>query len=369
MRIVDFGKTGYRVSRLGFGIMRLPTHPDQTVDFDLATSMIRHALDHGVNFLDTMHFYHQGQSEEAVGRAIAGYPRDQLVLQTKIGMYNEYKEKDCRKLLEEALRKMGTSHIDFYLSHSLTWDVYRQKERLFTRFTAKALREGLIRLIGFSSHDTPENIGRLIKTGVFSALTIQYNLLDRRNEQVLELAYKSGLGTVVMGPVAGGLLGDADGEILTLADRQTSSTAALALRFVMANPSVNVVLSGMSTLDQVKENLRVVAPDKPLSRAALRRLEALFEERRKLTALYCPACGYCQPCPRKINIPHVFRLYNLARVYGLTRKAAERYYRIPAAERASACTGCGRCVKKCPQKLSIPKRLAEIACFFESGAL
>ena len=145
MTSVSFGQTPYRVKRLGFGAMHLPGLASGKVDFALSTPLLRYAVEHGVNLSDSHHFYHDGESEEAIGKAIQGIPRDKIILQTKIGMYNDYTEKACWKLLDLALKKMKTDYIDFYFVHSLRMADWRKYGKLFLRFTDKALKGGKIR--------------------------------------------------------------------------------------------------------------------------------------------------------------------------------------------------------------------------------
>lgn len=362
----NFGSTPYKVKRLGFGIMRLPTLPDGKVNFELSTPMLRYAIEQGVNLLDSHHFYHHGESEEAIGRAIKGIPRESLILQTKIGMYNNYRGRDCWRLLEQALKKMGTDYIDFYFTHSLNMKSYLRHNRLFLRFTEKAIKRGLIRYRGFSAHDKPENIKKFILSGEFSAMLLQYNLLDRSNEELISLASEKGLGVEVMGPVAGGLLAVPNEKILQHSPVKVKSPAELALKFVLANPGVDVALSGMSTLQQVKENIAAVSDSGSLSREDIKKLDEPFENQKKLLDLYCTGCQYCMPCPNKVNIPVIFKLYNFAKVYGFIEKAKKGYQALRPEEKASMCTECGECEPKCPQKIPIRKKLHEAQSYFES---
>ncbi len=366
MQNVRFGNTEHGSMRLGFGAMRLPTLKDGSVNFKLSTPMFKYAIEHGVNFLDSHHFYHNGQSEEAIGKAIESIPRNKIILQTKIGMYNNYTEENCWHLLENALKKMKTNYIDFYLSHSLKWQDYLKYNKLFLKFTKRAIDRGMVKYRGFSSHDTPENIKKLIETGEFYAMTVQYNLLDRKNEEVIALAHEKGMGVVVMGPVGGGTLGVPEEDILKWSPVKISNTATaeLALKFVFANPNVHVALSGMSTMEQVKENLTTVSDTKQLSSEDIAKLDEVFETRKKLTELYCTGCQYCMPCPHKIKIPDIFRYYNNARIYGFNKIAKQGYLSLNPEERANMCQECGECESKCPQKISIQKKLKEVANYF-----
>lgn len=346
-------------------MMRLPVLANGKVNFQFSTPMIQYAIEHGVNFLDSHHFYHNGESEEAIGRAIQGIPRNNIILQTKIGMYNNYTGKECRRLLEQALKKMKTDYIDFYFCHSLKWEDHLKYGKLFRRFTGKAMNQGLIRYRGFSSHDEPENIKKLITSGEFSAMLVQYNILDRSNEEVIALACEKGMGVEVMGPLAGGMLGFPNEKILQCSPIKVKSAAELSLKFVLANPNVHVAFSGMSTLQQVAENIDSVSSASLFSRHDIKKLDQIFEDQKRLLNLYCTGCRYCLPCPNKVNIPGIFRLYNLGQVYGLTEKAKKDYLALNPEERVSRCLECGKCEGKCPQKIPIQEKLKQAGVYFE----
>ncbi len=364
MKKVPFGNTGCEVSRLGFGVMRLPVK-DNNVDFEASTRILRLGIERGINFLDSHHFYHNGQSEEAIGKAIKGFDRSKLIIQTKIGMYNDYSESRCRELLEQALEKLGTDYIDFYLSHSLKWESFLKYNRLFEKFTRKAMDEGMIRHIGFSAHDTPENIKKLINTDNFSSILLQYNYLNRANEEALALASEKGMGVCVMGPVGGGrLISDWENR-KKMYGSKFSSPAELALKFVFSNNNIDVALSGMSTLGQVEENTGTAENSKALTEEEKEELEAEFEKRKKLLQLYCTGCGYCMPCESGVNIPAVFEILNLDRVYGFKDLARKRYEKLKDEEKASSCSSCGECEEKCPQDIPVRKNLQEAAELFE----
>ncbi|MCM8821425.1 MAG: aldo/keto reductase [Candidatus Omnitrophica bacterium] len=365
MRYREFGNTPYYVSMLGFGAMRLPHLPDGTVDFDRSTQLIKYAIEHGVNFIDSHHFYHNGQSEQAIGMAIKGFPREKLIIQTKIGMYNNYTDDQCWKLLETALKKLGTDYIDFYLTHSLRWETYLQHNRQFMNFTQKALDQKLIRYTGFSVHDSLENIKKIISTGEFSTMTVQYNILYRESEEAIALAHEKGMGVVVMGPVGGGTFGNPAEELTQWLEKKIESTASLALRFVLSNPNVSVAISGMNAIEQVIENIETVSNFVPLDSDDIKKLDAIIETRKKLLNLYCTGCKYCMPCQHGVNIPGNFNWYNVANVYGVKKRSEEKYFSMKPEERASSCAQCGECESKCPQKIPIREKLKEVSDYFE----
>ncbi|MGC8805428.1 MAG: aldo/keto reductase [Candidatus Ratteibacteria bacterium] len=369
MQYRKFVNTSYNVSMLGFGAMRLPVLPDGTVDFDKSTEIIRYAIEHGINFIDSHHFYHNGQSEEAIGRAIKGFPRERLIIQTKIGMYNNYTDQQCWQLLETALKKLNTDYIDFYLTHSLRWETYLKHNKQFMEFTQKAMDQKLIRYRGFSVHDSVENMKKIINTGEFSTMTVQYNLLYRESQEAIALAHEKGLGVVVMGPVGGGTFGYPGETLLSWIERREKSTAALALKFVLSNPDVDVANSGMSTLQQVMENIETVSNFSPLTNEEIKKIDEIFQSRKKLLNLYCTGCRYCMPCPNNVNIPSNFHWYNVAIVYGVEKRAHDGYFALKPEERASACTQCGRCEEKCPQKIPIREKMKEVAKYFEKNEI
>ena len=364
-----FGKLGYRVSQLGFGAMRLPTREDGKVDMDRAVELLRRAVELGINFFDSHHFYHNGESEEALGRALEGV-REKVFIQTKIPMYREATEDERWRWLEDALRKLRTDHIDFYLMHSMTWERFQREFDPFMKLARKAMDQGIVRHIGFSFHDTPENLYKIIDSGPFDTMTVQYNLVNRSLEEPIAYAAEKGMGVVIMGPVGGGMLAAPSEEIRKLLPGEAKSSAEVALRFVLANPNVSVALSGMSNLEQLEENVSVASQEVVLTEEDYRRIREALEEKKRLSELYCTACGYCMPCPNGVDIPANFRLMNLHRIYGLTEYARGQYRRLgerkdkdgnPTPAWAEACLECGECEPKCPQKIPIIKQLQEVA--------
>ena len=361
MQYRTFGRFGYKVSQLGFGSMRLPVKADRSVDFDRAVPLIRRAVELGINFIDSHHFYHGGDSEVAIGRAIRGL-RDRVVLQTKTPMYREVEDEDVRwRWLETALEKLGTDHIDFYLSHSWNWERFRKDFDPFMKLARKAKDQGLIRHIGFSFHDTAEVLRKIIDTDAFDCMTVQYNIMNRSLEEPIAYAHEKGMGVVIMGPVGGGSLAAPSAEIAKLLPQQAKSSAEIALRFVLANPHISLALSGMSTRTQLEENVAVAEQEVTLSKDDYRRIREVLDEKQRLSELYCTGCRYCMPCPNGVDIPQNFTLMNLHRIYGVTETAKERYGRLVAREAsAGECLECGECEPKCPQRIPIMDQLKEV---------
>ena len=365
MHYRPFGKTGAKVSRLGFGAMRLPIRRDDSgkiLGLDEAASLVRHAIDHGINYIDSALNYNERESETAVGRALRGLPRERIYLATKNPLEN-----DCggcwRLRLELSLRKLDTDYIDFYHFWGLSLEAYQAKtlgENGPLAAAHKAKEEGLIRHLSFSCHDTPENCHKLIDTGEFESMLVQYNLLDRRYADCLRHAHEKGLGTAVMGPVGGGRLGTPSEGIARATGGH--STAEVALRFCMANPHVDVVLSGMSDRRMVDENVATASRGQPLSPDDVARIDALVEQNQKLLDLPCTGCGYCAPCPQGVAISDIFQMVQWHTAFGLKRPARQRYAALghgwqEKQKPATACTECGQCEPKCPQKIPVIEKL------------
>ena len=224
MQYRTFGRSGRQASILGFGAMRVPTHEDRTANLELAVPLLRRGLELGINYIDTAHVYCEGTSEVAVGQAVKGFDRSQITITTKVGAGDEEKAgyTSWSQRLELSLKRLDT-HIDFILFHGLRWEIFDKwvsQAGWALDAARKAQSEGLVKHIGFSSHDTAENIIRLIDTGEFEAVLMQYNYLDRHNEPAIQHAAEHGMGVTIMGPVAGGrlvlpnsLIVDADGML------------------------------------------------------------------------------------------------------------------------------------------------------------
>jgi predicted aldo/keto reductase-like oxidoreductase len=358
MQYTTLGKrTGLRVSVLGFGAMRLPM-ADGLVDRDKAVPMIHAAMDAGVNYIDTAVFYCNRDSQAAVGEALAGR-RDGMIVSTKNHSYRKNQYDEFQANLEESLKRLRIDTIDLYHLHGLNWQAFSEHVDAPNgsyRWMLKAKEEGLIRHICFSFHDTPEALERIAVSGLFDVVTCQYNLLNPENGKAFESIKRQGMGVVVMGPVAGGRLG-APSEALRGLLPGARSVPEVAMRFVLANPRVDVALSGMSTMEQVMENVRTCSRKTPLSAAEKRRVAATLKRYRKLAELYCTGCKYCMPCPAGVDIPANFDNLNKHRVYGLSDLARKAYASGP--HRAALCIACGRCMSKCPQHIDIIRQLRD----------
>jgi len=371
-----FGNTGIEVSVLGFGAMRLPMKEadgKKIVDEDLAVPLMQQAFDMGINYVDTAPLYCEKLSEVAVGKALKGH-RDKVYLSTK----NPIEDADGDhwiQRLENSLKKLDTDYIDFYHFWGINLKGFNSWQGLKygpIEAARKAKEQGLIKHISFSYHDAAENYKTIVDSGIFETTLVQYNLLDRSNEENITYAKSKGLGVVIMGPVGGGRLGAPSDKIQGLlknkpaSTRTVCSTAEMALRFVLANENVTIALSGMSNLNQVKENVAIASrTGSHLTEEELQHIKAMMEENKNLANLYCTGCDYCKPCPQGIDIPYLFEIMNRHRIYELTEHAKSAYKEVidglswRKSADASKCAACGVCEEKCPQKLPIIKQLQE----------
>ncbi|MCE5198947.1 MAG: aldo/keto reductase [Armatimonadota bacterium] len=360
MQYREFGNTGIKLSALGFGAMRLPKDDDEAV------RIMQRSFEAGVNYLDTALVY--GDSENKCGKALKGW-REKIYLSTKNPGGADNSPDAWWGRLNQSLEKLDTDYIDFYqVVHGLTWDFYTRVlvgEGLM-KTIQRAKDEGVIKHICFSTHDSPENIIKLLDTGEFEGLTLQYNLLDRKNEDVIAYAHEKGLGVIVMGPVGGGRLGAPSEQIRKMIPTEVKSSAEVALRFVLSNQNVTCAISGMSTMEQMEENTAVAYRDEALSLDEKQAIADALAENKRLAELYCTGCNYCMPCPNEVNIPENFKIMNMHRLYGLTDHAKHQYMNFgnqwfPEGKNASECIECGQCEPKCPQNIKIITQLKEVA--------
>jgi uncharacterized protein len=363
---------GDRVSQLGFGAMRLPVS-DGTVDVAESIRMFRHAIDEGVNYLDTAWVYHDGESEGIVGRAMHDGYRDRTFVATKSPVWLMNKPADFDRYLDLQLERLDTDHIDFYLLHALnagSWATCKRLDAL--GFLERARTAGKIRHAGFSFHDELPAFKQIVDEGTWDFCQIQYNYLDRvfqAGAEGLHYAKDRGIDVIVMEPLRGGSLArGVPPSVQAVWDRAAvhRTPADWALRWIWDQPEVSLILSGMGAIEQVEENVRTASTAQAggltdHERALVDAAEAAY---RGETRIDCTACRYCMPCPSGVDIPRNFAHYNNYFMFMQDELIKVDYRWIPEDERAGACTECGNCEELCPQQLPIKDHLKTVAATF-----
>jgi predicted aldo/keto reductase-like oxidoreductase len=366
------GNTGVGVSVLGLGAMRLPALDEVTssanIDMPATIKLIRSAIDGGINYLDTAYVYHQQKSESAVAKALADGYRDRVSLATKLPMAKVEQTSDLELILNEQLQRLNTDYIDFYLFHGIGGREWDKIERLeLIPEAEKARAAGKIGHICFSFHDDYEAFERIINGyDGWGFAQIMYNYMDTENQagrRGVELAASKGIGVVVMEPLRGGKLGNPIPAVQALLDREgyTGGFAELALRWVWDQSEIGIALSGMTTLEQLEQNL--TSADKGIAGGLTSFEHQLIAGIREIyneqAGVPCTACGYCMPCPQGLNIPFAFNLYNDALIYQYDGES-RRVYNLFFSGSTEGCIQCGICETKCPQKIKISELMPEI---------
>jgi predicted aldo/keto reductase-like oxidoreductase len=369
-----FGKLEYAVSALGFGAMRLPVLNDRSsIDESNASKMIRYAIDHGVNYLDTAYGYGRGKSEIVVGKALQDGYREKIMLATKLPLRRVEEKSDFDKLLNEQLNKLQTEYLDFYLLHgvrSSNWE--KVKDLGLLECAEKAIEDGRIRHIGFSFHDEFPVFKEVIDYyDDWDFCQIQYNYIDTNSSyrgpgtKGLKYAASKGLAVVVMEPIRGGQLAIKPAlEIQSIWDEAPikRTPAEWALKWVWDKPEVSVVLSGMSTMQQVEENVESAGRSShgSLTSEELNIIHRVKEKYLELGYIGCTSCLYCQPCPHGVAIPDIIKVLNETYTKDMSITLQTYLEEIPEENQASICVQCGTCEENCPQSLPIIKLLRNI---------
>jgi predicted aldo/keto reductase-like oxidoreductase len=378
MKYRRFGKLDWEASVLGFGAMRLPVIGDDfaKIDEPEAIKMIRYAIDHGVNYVDTAYPYHRGNSEILLGKALQDGYRQRTRLATKMPTWLIHSRNDMDKCLDEQLVRLKTDHVDFYLLHGMTKERWQNLAKLDVfRWAEEKMDEKKFDYLGFSFHDEYSEFKKIVDAYDRWALCqILYNYMDAEYQagtRGLRYAASKGLAVVVMEPIAGGRLAvqpHVEIEAVWNEADKKRKPAEWALLWVWNHPEVSVVLSGMSTIDQVKENVRTASISKPgiLSKKELNLYNRVAEKYKQLGFVQCTECRYCQPCPNGVDIPRIIRLYNEFYMKNRDEKTKSKYRKeIAPGSTAKKCTKCGNCEKLCPQHLPIKEIMNRASFIFE----
>ena len=359
--------------KLGFGLMRLP-EKDGVIDHEQVCRMVDDYMKAGMNYFDTAYVYHGGKSEVAAREALVKrYPRDSFMIATKLPAWEIKKEEDVERIFNEQLERAGVDYFDYYLLHSIedgsNYDTY-EKYDCFT-WGLKKKEEGKIKHIGFSYHGSPELLVQVLdKHPEMEFVQIQLNYLDRtnpvvRSQELYDILHERNIPIIVMEPIRGGMLASFGPETEEKMKKvqPDKSIASWALRFVGSLPGVMTILSGMSSEDQMKDNIATFANFEPLTSEEFKVIDEVTSDILSVPQIGCTACKYCcDGCPMRISIPDVFRTINTLRRYPDDWRSKNFYAGVASrGGKASDCIGCGQCEGVCPQHLPIIELMKEAA--------
>jgi uncharacterized protein len=356
MQYRPLGKTGLMVSALALGCMRFdPEKPE------LAERIVDEAIASGINYFETARIYINGRCQHLTALGLKGRSRG-LIVSGKAAVREDTTETSYREEIDLQMKILGVDYLEFFQVGWLSLDALPWLTKKGGALDAlnKARSEGIVGHIGFTGHEKLDNVIKLIETGIFDSCTVVYNVMNRGMTPLIKRAGELGVGVIVMCPVGGGMLAEPSSQIQKVIPGGARTTAAAALQFVLANPNVSCAASGMNTLEQLRENVATAGAFKGPSGEDHEQLDAILDQLVALGQDFCTACGYCMECPQGVDIPKNFRIFNYARVYGLTDWAKAMYARMDPAKRADACVRCGECEPKCPNKISIMDQLDEV---------
>jgi predicted aldo/keto reductase-like oxidoreductase len=397
MKYRKMGSLGWQVSALGFGAMRLPVDKQFKIIEEEAIKMIRYAIDHGINYVDTAYPYHNGESEVVVGKALKDGYREKVYLATKLPIWFVKKREDFDIYLEEQINRMHTNP-DLYLFHGLNRERLEKIKNLnLIQKMEEAKLKGKFKYIGFSFHDGYEVFKEIIDYYPWDCCQIQHNYIDidfQAGTKGLKYAGSKNIAIIIMEPIRGGKLAIPEQKLETkpkikeiLEKSKVKRTMAdWALQFLWNQPEVSVVLSGMSTMQQVIENVESANNSgiNSLNKEALQTISQLREAFKEFDLVPCTNCGYCMPCPNGVTIPTMLTLLNEVAYWGEADNLRIRFFynrmaktqndlekKKAAGEEvegaSTLCVQCGECLDKCPQQIDIPDMMEKAILIFKEG--
>ncbi len=358
-----FEKLGIQTSVLGFGCMRLPVK-DGEIDRDAAFDMVDYAYKNGITYFDTAWPYHHQTSEPFMGEALKRYPRESFYLATKCPVWLCKTPEDFERIFNEQLSRLQTDYFDFYLMHSMTKERFDNAEKIgIYDLIRKKQAEGKIRYVGFSFHDKLPVFQEMLDKHSWDFVQIQYNYIDPYlldADKLYDELEKRNIPCIVMEPLRGGFLSNLPEKftkIFTDYD-PNRSVSSWGLRWVASHKNVKVVLSGMSNMEQLKDNMSTFSQPFALNPQEEQVVEKVVEAIKAVDTVPCTGCAYCMPCPFGVNIPKVFSIYNNYKMFQFAHKTKDEYFnQLEAEHRADLCRNCKKCMQACPQHIQIPDLL------------
>jgi len=358
-------KLGFKTSLLGFGCMRLPTKKDGKIDEKLANEMLNLAYNNGVNYFDNAYMYLDYQDEKFVGKFLSTKKRDTFYVTSKMPVVMLKTLDDAKRVFGEQLNNLQVDYFDFYLIHALNKDTWKfTKESGIFNYLLELKKAGKIHHLGFSFHDEYDVFEDIINYYNWDFCQIQYNYVDQdiqAGNRGYDLAKERDIPLVIMEPVKGGSLSNLPPEIAKILKdyNPIESISSWGYRWVASHENVHVVLSGMSTMEQVKDNLNTFNMYRPLNDEEKALIEKVRSELNKRVFNGCTSCKYCQPCPQGVKIPKIFRSINEYAKFGDKDDLVWSFESVKENEGPKACIKCGKCEKACPQHLSIREDLVK----------
>lgn len=352
--------------RLGYGCMRFPVINDK-IDFEEAKKLIQHAYNSGINYFDTAYNYHGGESENFLGKVLKEFNRESYFLTSKLPVWKVNDEKDAEKLFNEQLQKCHTEYFDFYMLHSLNKKSIETVEKFnLYEFIANKKAEGKIKHIGFSFHDSNEVLKEFAAAHKWDFVQLQINYWDWEVDEAkaqYETIEKLNIPCFVMEPVRGGFLASFAPQVMEHFKNYNpdATIASWALRWVASLPNVAIILSGMSNMEQLNDNIETFTNLKPISSNEQEIINKVVEDLKKINPIPCTGCRYCMECSYGVDIPDIFGIYNDYKKSENNQIAYRNYFIFTSDDKkADRCEKCGECITKCPQQINIPDELAKI---------
>ena len=375
MKFREFNGFDVKASVLGFGAMRLPIIDGDysKIDEPEAIKMIRHAIENGVNYIDTAYPYHSEKGEAFVGKALKDGYRDKVYLTTKLPVSRLKEKGDMERIFSDQMKKLDVEYLDFYLLHAVNRNSWENCKKLgVLDFVDNLKKQGKVKYVGFSFHDSPDVFKEVADAYDWDLIQLQFNYADTKVQAGMgsfNYAIEKGFNIAIMEPLKGGTLANNLSDDLKEHFEENGrdrSPVEWAFRWLYNFPEVKIILSGMSTMEQVEDNLRIFDNAEPdcMDAGELKVIEGAMKILDNSRAVPCTDCIYCSPCPYGVNIPRMFNIYNTYTDFGMKWRPVKTYklWREREEERFTAdlCTKCGVCLEKCPQKIAIPDRLEEL---------